>query len=234
MGDRSSIEWTDATWNPVTGCWPISDGCDNCYAKRIHDRFGEGPYSQIVYHWDRFNIPRGWKKPRRIFVGSMTDLFQKDVQDGYRVMIEGVIADCPQHTFMMLTKRADNMREYFNGNLPYKNLWLGVTVEGPKTLWRIDALRKIKASVRFISFEPLLADPGKVDLSGISWVIVGGETGSGARDCKYGWVNGLLVQCSRAGVPFFFKGWGTKMMKKSDPYYMKIDGKEWKQSPEGR
>lgn len=233
MADKSKIEWCDATWNPITGCSPISDGCDNCYAKRIHDRFNDGPYSQIVYHWDRFDIPRHWKKPRRIFVGSMTDLFQKDVQDGYRKIIEGVVADCPQHTFMMLTKRANNIREYFNGNLPCANLWLGVTVEGPETLWRIDELRKIKNATRFVSFEPLLADPGKVNLAGISWVIVGGETGPGARPMLPNGVRSLQYQCHLAGVPFFFKGWGTYGIraKKSDTGYMKIDGKEWKEFP---
>ena len=232
MGDKTKIEWCDATWNPVTGCWPISDGCDNCYARRIYKRFNEGPYSKITLYLDRLDIPRRWKKHRRIFIGSMTDLFQKDVPDNYRKSIEGVIADCQRHTFMMLTKRADNMRDYFNGNLPYRNLWLGVTVEDQKTMWRMDALRKIKPCVRFVSFEPLLADPGSVNLSGISWVICGGETGPCARECKYEWVNDLKNQCVRAGVPFFFKGWGTHgLMKKSDPNYMKIDGKEWREFP---
>ena len=229
MPDRSKIEWTDATWNPVTGCWPISDGCNNCYAKRIYERFNDGPFSQIIYHWDRFDIPRNWKKPRRIFLGSMTDLFQKDVQDGYRKIIEGVIADCPQHTFMVLTKRADNMRVYFTGNLPYRNLWLGVTVEGPETLWRVRALRKIKSATRFISFEPLLADVGKVNLEGISWVIVGSESGPRRRPCDIEWIRSLRDQCVAAGVPIFIKQANINgKLVKTPP----IDGKVWAETPE--
>jgi protein gp37 len=256
MADKSKIEWCDATWNPITGCTPVSSGCANCYAKRMADRFPKAHagnrvetqliagepvevtyyppigFENITFHPSRLDQPLRWKKPRRIFVGSMTDLFQKDVQDGYRKIIEGVIADCSRHTFMMLTKRANNMREYFNGNLPYSNLWLGVTVEGPETLWRIDELRKIKSATRFVSFEPLLADLGTVNLSGISWVICGGETGPGARQCEWKWPMSLLDQCLSASVPFFFKGigtWGGR--KKTHPNYYDVNGREWKEFP---
>jgi protein gp37 len=157
----------------------------------------------------------------------MTDLFQKNVQEGYRKIIEGVIADCPQHTFMMLTKRAENMRDYFNGNLPYANLQLGVTVEGPETLHRIDDLRKIKSAKRFVSFEPLLADPGKVNLDRVSWCIVGCESGPHRRPMNLNWARSLRDQAVAAGVPFFLKqadlGRGMGRITKIPA----IDGKRW-------
>ena len=259
MGDKTRIEWCDATWNPVTGCTPVSAACDHCYASR-QIRSGRTPavhgskdFSSTQFHPNCLEQPLRWKKPRRIFVCSMGDLFHESIQlFDVTENIFNTISACHRHTFMILTKRPKRMRaaiQYDLINDPplefgmdkwtiIENLWLGITAENQEMAdQRIPILLQTPAAKRFVSVEPML---GPVDLcvfemradSKLDWVICGGETGPGARECNYEWVNNLKNQCVRAGVPFFFKGWGTHgPMKKSDPHYMKIDGKEWKEIP---
>ncbi len=223
----TKIEWCDETWNPVTGCSPASDGCKNCYASRMIGRnlphMGhEGPFSRVQFHPDRLDQPLRWKKPRRIFVCSMGDLFHEDVKEEWINSVLRVAADTTRHTFMLLTKRPGRMSAYLNRkwDIP-KNVWLGVTAENQATFdERIPILLQTPAAKRFVSVEPML---GPVDLGVyghrmgspksairgvIDWVIVGGETGPGARPMHPDWARGLRDQCQAAGVPFFFKQWG--------------------------
>ena len=220
----TKIEWTDKTWNPITGCTPISEGCRNCYAKRMAQRLAgrygypaDDPF-RVTFHHDRLELPLRWKKPSKIFVNSMGDLFHGDVltDNVYRVL--DIIRRCPQHTFQILTKRPERAKTVlFNigrrhlETIRLPNLWLGVTVENAKYTDRIDILRTIPAAVRFISFEPLLGDVGKLNLEGIHWVIVGGETGTGARPMNADWARSIRDQCAADGVPFFFKKTGTPL-----------------------
>lgn len=217
MGDRSQIEWTDATWNPVTGCTKVSPGCDHCYAMRIATRFAGTPaYPRgfgVTLHPGRLDRPIRWKRPRRIFVNSMSDLFHSDIPDEYIVRVWDVMANAPQHVYQVLTKRHGRMRSLVaSGALrTLPNVWLGVSVEDQKRAeLRIPALLGAPASVRFLSCEPLL---GPVNLHlgdtpGIDWVIVGGESGPGARPMQPDWARSLRDQCGAAGVPFHFKQWG--------------------------
>lgn len=254
MGDKTKISWANATWNPITGCTPVSAACDHCYAKRMYERFSRGdvlvsPFSKVMFHPDRLDQPLRWKKPRRIFVCSMGDLFHEDVPLNGIIEVFDRMEEADQHTFMVLTKRPRRMREYIEdfhtkGRKdidPLPNAWLGVTAENQEMAdLRIPILLQTPAAKRFVSIEPCL---GPVDLAGlfgndryamhhgIDWAICGGETGAGARFLHPHWVENLRDQCRESGVPFFFKGWGTKMMKKSDPGYMKIDGREWKEFP---
>ena len=211
----TSIEWTDKTWNPVTGCTKISAGCEHCYAavltKRLHGmrkpKYANG--FNVTIHPNALNEPLAWKNPSMIFVCSMSDLFHKNVPFEFIDQVLNVIKNTPQHNYQILTKRADRMAEYFSSrNIP-PNAWLGVTVEIARTKSRIDFIRNLHAPIRFISCEPLLEDLGELDLIGINWVIVGGESGVQARPMKEEWVLNIKKQADTLHIPFFFKQWGT-------------------------
>jgi protein gp37 len=228
MADHSSIEWTEATWNPTTGCDKTSPGCDHCYAltlsKRLkamgsekYQRDGDprtsGPGFGLTIHPDTLSIPRSWSAPRLIFVNSMSDLFHKDVPIDYIRQVFATIAETPQHTYQLLTKRSKRLAS-IAGRLDWPpNLWMGVSVENDKYRFRIDHLREIDAAVRFVSAEPLLGPLGDVDLQGIHWMIAGGESGNDARPMDEVWVRDLRDQCARKGVAFFFKQWGGRTPK---------------------
>jgi protein gp37 len=219
MSLNSHIEWTDATWNPVRGCVKVSPGCKHCYAETFAERFRgvKGhPYEQgfdLRLVPDKLFDPLRWRSPKLVFVNSMSDLFQDGVPDGYVEMVARVMATAEWHTYQVLTKRAERLQQLLSGKLRFaaaqENVWWGVSVEDRKYgLPRIDELRQAPAKVRFLSIEPLLEDLGEFDLSGISWVIVGGESGPGARPMKKEWVVSIRNQCRSASVPFFFKQWG--------------------------
>lgn len=212
----SKIEWTDATWNPVTGCTKISAGCAHCYAETMTRRLtamGVDKYRdgfKVAIHEDALNEPKKWRKPRTIFVCSMSDLFHKDVPFEFVDKVMQVIKETPQHRYQLLTKRAERMEEYFRTREVSENVWLGVTVEVQSSKPRMDSLRAINnAPIKFLSCEPLLEDLGELDLTGIDWIIVGGESGRQARPMKEQWVMNIKAQCEAAGKAFFFKQWGT-------------------------
>lgn len=219
MSLNSSIEWTDATWNPVRGCVKVSPGCKHCYAETFAERFRgvKGhPYEQgfdLRLVPEKLFEPLLWRSPKLVFVNSMSDLFQVGVPEGYIELVTRVMATARWHTYQVLTKRAERLRELVGGKFSwagaYENIWWGVSVEDRKYgLPRIEQLRATPARVRFLSIEPLLEDLGEFDLSGIHWVIVGGESGPGARPMKKEWVLSIREQCRVARVPFFFKQWG--------------------------
>jgi protein gp37 len=219
MSDRSSIEWTDATWNPVRGCVKVSPGCKHCYAETFAERFRGvlgHPFEQgfdLRLVPEKLDVPLRWRSPRRVFVNSMSDLFQDGVPTDYIAEVGRVMQTADWHTYQVLTKRHERMRTLLRGELSWlgrlAHVWLGVSVEDRRHgLPRIDALRETPASVRFLSIEPLLEDLGRIDLSDMDWVIVGGESGAGARPMKERWVVSLRDQCREASVPFFFKQWG--------------------------
>jgi protein gp37 len=219
MSDGSAIEWTDATWNPVRGCTKISPGCKHCYAETFAERFRDVPghpyakgFDLVVVH-DKLLEPFRWARSRRIFVNSMSDLFQEGVPDEFVRQVFEVMAAADWHIYQMLTKRASRMRaltsEMAREIVFREHIWLGVSVEDRKYgLPRIDELRETQARVRFLSIEPLLEDLGKFDLTGIDWVILGGESGPGARPMEERWALNVRDRCQAAGVPFFFKQWG--------------------------
>jgi protein gp37 len=233
---ETSIEWTDATWNPIAGCTVLSPGCTNCYAMRMAarlDAMGVEKYRGLTRKsgqravWtgklrlDRrsLNAPRGWRKPRRIFVNSMSDLFHDAVPLDFVREVWSVMQATPQHTYQVLTKRPDRMLG-FSASLPVlANVWLGTSVENSDYLDRVDHLRKTNAVVRFISFEPLLGSVAAVDLDGIHWAIVGGESGPRSRPMLEEWVDEIEVACRRAGAAFFFKQWGGFRKKESGRQY---------------
>jgi protein gp37 len=219
MSDRSHIEWTDATWNPLRGCTKVSPGCKNCYAETFAERFRGvpgHPYEQgfdLRLVPDKLSEPLRWKSSRMVFVNSMSDLFQEEVPDEYVVAVARIMESAYWHTFQVLTKRADRLREMLSGKLRFaamlKNVWWGVSVEDKQYgLPRIAELQQAPGLTRFLSVEPLLEDLGELDLHGIHWVIVGGESGHGARPMEAEWVRSIRDQCLRAGVSFFFKQWG--------------------------
>lgn len=219
MSDNSKIEWTDATWNPVRGCTKISPGCKHCYAEIFAERFRGVPghaYEQgfdLRVVPDKLTQPLSWRRPRRVFVNSMSDLFHEQVPDNYIAEVADVMARANWHTFQVLTKRSERMMKLLNTRLrdvaKLSHIWWGVSVENRKYgLPRINHLCAADARVRFLSVEPLLEDLGEIPLTGISWVIVGGESGPGARPMKQQWVLSIRDQCRRASVPFFFKQWG--------------------------
>ena len=228
MGDHSAIEWTEATWNPTTGCDKTSPGCDNCYAltlsKRLkamgqakYQRDGDprtsGPGFGLTIHPDTLDIPRSWQSPRTIFVNSMSDLFHQEVPEGYIREVFQVIADTPQHQYQVLTKRSKRLAE-IGPRLDWPaNLWIGVSIENAKYRFRLDHLRKVDAAVRFVSAEPLLGPIDDLNLDGIHWLIAGGESGPRARPVEESWLLSLRDQCDEAGVPFFFKQWGGRTPK---------------------
>jgi len=219
MSENSTIEWTNSTWNPVRGCVKISPGCKNCYAERFSERFRgvKGhPYERgfdprLVP--EKLHEPLKWKASKRIFVNSMSDLFQEAVPDEYILQVADVMQSASQHIFQVLTKRALRMADLLNTKLsPFaklKNIWWGVSVEDKRHgIPRIGELRRAPVATRFLSVEPLLEDLGDLDLTGIHWVIVGGESGPGARKMEKSWLESVRLQCSTAGIPFFFKQWG--------------------------
>lgn len=211
----TKIEWTERTWNPVTGCTKISAGCEHCYAETMSRRLcamGNSKYTngfQSTMHPEDLVEPMRWKKPSTIFVCSMSDLFHSDVPFDFIDKVFGVIRNTPQHNYQILTKRAERMAEYFSTRIIPSNVWIGVTVEAVKTKNRIDYIRNLKATVRFISCEPLLEDLGELNLNGINWIIVGGESGVQARPMKEEWVLNIKRQAEANHIPFFFKQWGT-------------------------
>jgi len=236
------IEWTEQTWNPTKGCTKISAGCKNCYAETMAMRlqaigvkgYENGFKFDIVP--DRLKEPLKRKKPTMYFVNSMSDLFHEQMPIDYLNKIMEVIKQTPQHTYQILTKRANRMLKYFsNRNIP-DNVWLGVTVENKKEgLPRIEYLRKLQASVLFLSMEPLLEDLGKIDMTNIDWVIVGGESGPKARPMDKQWVLNIKAQCEQQNVAFFFKQWGTwgadKIKRNKKANGKTLDGKIWQQIP---
>jgi len=214
MADQSHIEWTQATWNPVTGCTKISQGCKNCYAERLANRLrrmGAARYQtgfDLKLHPDILDLPKRWKKPKLIFVNSMSDLFHKDVPEEFISKVFRTMEACPQHTFQILTKRSDRLATLAK-RLPWPaNVWMGVSVEDARVTYRINHLRQVPAAVRFLSVEPLIGSLGTVNLKGVQWVIVGGESGPRARKMEEAWVEEVFRQCRSASVPFFFKQWG--------------------------
>lgn len=212
----TKIEWTDATWNPITGCTKISSGCQHCYAEMMSRRLcamGVNKYKagfKVSLHENALGEPYKLKKPHTIFVCSMSDLFHKEVSVSFINKVMRVIENTPQHRYQILTKRAERMAEYFSSHKVPENVWLGVTVECKDSIPRIDYLRNIKnATVRFLSCEPLVEDLGKLNLNSIDWIIVGGESGNQARPMKEEWALNIQRQVYLAGKAFFFKQWGT-------------------------
>jgi protein gp37 len=228
MSDHSSIEWTEATWNPTTGCDRLSTGCDNCYALALAKRLKamgsakyqadgdprtSGPGFGVAIHHDALEVPYRWRRPRLVFVNSMSDLFHAKVPIGFIRDVFGVIGDTPQHTYQLLTKRSTRLRRFADRLEWPPNLWMGVSVETERELDRVDDLRTVDAAVRFISAEPLLGPLDDLGLDGLHWVITGGESGPAARPCSPAWVRAIRDRCAQAGVPFFHKQWGGKHPK---------------------
>lgn len=214
MSDGSSIEWTQATWNPVTGCTKVSPGCAHCYAETFAERFRDVPNHPYQNGFDlqlrpeRLELPLTWRRGRLIFVNSMSDLFHPDVPDAFISAVFDTMSRASQHRFQVLTKRPERAAEFANLLAWPENVWMGTSVENQRWTCRIDALREIPAHVRFLSCEPLLG-PLTLDLTDIQWVIVGGESGPRARPMKEEWADSVRLQCEVAGVPFFFKQWGA-------------------------
>jgi protein gp37 len=234
MSLGSSIEWTQATWNPVTGCTKISPGCKHCYAERMAHRLfamGQPRYRnsfKVTLQEDLVELPLQWKLPRIIFVNSMSDLFHQDVPREFVHRCFDVMRRAPQHTFQILTKRADRVLE-MAGELPWeRNIWMGTSIESAKYVWRAKLLGRVKAAVRFLSVEPLLGPIPRLPLTNIDWVIVGGESGPGARPMKEEWVLQIRDRCEARGVPFFFKQWGgvRKWQAGRD-----LEGRTWDEMP---
>lgn len=243
MADHSRIEWTEATWNPVTGCDRVSAGCDHCYALTLSKRLKamgsakyqndgdprtSGPGFGVTVHPHTLDEPRRWLTPRVVFVNSMSDLFHAKVPIGFIRDVFAVIADTPQHTYQVLTKRSLRLRRVAE-NLDWPdNLWMGVSVENDTVLNRVDHLREVPAAVRFLSCEPLLGPLNSIDLTGIGWVIAGGESGPQYRPVDLAWVRGIRDACTDAEVPFFFKQWGGRTPKALG---RELDGRLWNEMP---
>jgi protein gp37 len=235
MAQGSTIEWTEATWNPVTGCTKISAGCKHCYAERMAKRLkamGTPQYAngfKLTLQPGMLELPLRWKKPRTIFVNSMSDLFHADVPLEYIQRVFEVMNRCPQHTFQVLTKRPEIAAAYA-GELEWgKNIWMGTSVENMLVARRISDLRRIPAQVRFLSLEPLLGPLPKLSLEGIHWVIVGGESGPGSRIMEPVWVRQIRERCVAQGVPFFFKQWGGVQKSRTG---RELDGRTWDEMPD--
>lgn len=250
MSDHTAIEWTDATWNPVTGCTKVSAGCDNCYAERLANRLLKKTYLKrlpiadsapsrrdpfAVRLWpERLRQPGAWRDPRRIFVNSMSDLFHKDVPNEYIRRVFSTMLDASQHTYQVLTKRPSRALRFwqrntdlFDGARIPAHIWMGTSVENGDVMYRCAHLRSVPAITRFLSCEPLLG-PLSLDLTGMHWVIVGGESGPGFRPMKRDWVACIQKQCYAAGVPFFFKQWGGLTPKAGGRL---LDGRQWNEYP---
>ena len=234
MANSSHIEWTDATWNPVTGCSKISPGCKHCYAERLSRRLtamGQWNYRngfELTLQPQMLEHPLRWRKPRRIFVNSMSDLFHKDVPDAFVTQVFDVMDRADWHQYQVLTKRSERLLE-LDPILRWRpQIWMGVSVENEDYLYRVDDLRRTNAHVKFLSLEPLLGSLRKLNLRGIDWVIVGGESGPGARPLHAEWVREIRERCAAANVPFFFKQWGGVFKTRTG---REIDGREWNEMP---
>lgn len=246
MAEFSAIEWTDSTWNPVTGCTKISPGCKFCYAERVTERWGRGDFKQITIHRDRLQLPLKWRKHRRIFVNSMSDLFHEKVPFNFIDEVFDVMIRAEQHVFQVLTKRADRMLEWtarrrLSTTIP-PHVWLGVSVESEDYLWRVDTLRQIEVPIRFVSAEPLLGSIRNIDLRGISWLITGGESGGppdralveltskgwSPKAQALSWVRELRDLCNVSGVAFFHKQWGGPTPKAGGN---RLDRRMWHEYP---
>jgi protein gp37 len=246
MGDKSTIEWTDATWNPTTGCDRVSAGCDNCYAltlaKRLkamgqpkYQRDGDprtsGPGFALTLHEDALDIPHRWRAPRRVFVNSMSDLFHPRVPDEFITRVFAVMSETDRHQYQILTKRPKRVASLAH-RLPWPpNIWLGTSIESNQYVERADQLRRVPAAVRFLSCEPLLGALSELGLDGIDWVIVGGESGFDARPMDVAWVLELRDRCQAARIPFFFKQWGGRTPKAGG---RRLEGRTWDEMPNPR
>lgn len=234
MAINSGIEWTETTWNPVTGCTKISPGCKNCYAERMSHRLqamGQPNYRdgfKVTLHERMLPLPLEWKKPQMIFVNSMSDLFHKDVPTPFIKKTFDVMSRASWHTFQVLTKRSDRFREIEETLKIPKNVWLGVSVECEDYLYRIDDLRETHAPIKFLSLEPLIGPLPGLNIDGIDWAIVGGESGPGARPMKEQWVRDIRDACLTSQVPFFFKQWGGVIKKRAGRI---LEGRTWDQMP---
>lgn len=229
MATVTSIEWTHRTWNPVTGCTKVSQGCKHCYAERLADRFwGDRPFTDVRIHPERLDQPVSIRRPSMIFVNSMSDLFHSDVEERFIRQVFDVMVRCPRHTFQVLTKRSERLAS-LGPQLPWSpNVWMGVSVESEDEIQRIDHLRAAPAAVRFLSLEPLIGPLPELDLREIHWVIVGGESGPQARPMDAKWVRSIRRQCRLAGVPFFFKQWGGVFKKQAGRL---LDGRTYDEFP---
>ena len=234
MSKESSIEWTESTWNPVTGCTKLSDGCKHCYAERMAKRLkamGHPNYINeftVTCHEHLLNLPLSWRKPKMVFVNSMSDLFHQDVSISYVKNVFSTMNKARWHCFQVLTKRSERMLKISNILNWTSNIWMGVTVENEQFQSRILDLQNTLASVKFLSLEPLLGPMPNIPLNGIDWVIVGGESGPGAREMKKHWVSDIRDQCLAANIPFFFKQWGGANRKKTGRL---LDDRLWNQMP---
>ncbi len=234
MAQTSSIEWTEGTWNPVTGCTKVSPGCKHCYAERMATRLvgmGQPRYRNgfdLTLQPDLIRLPLRWKQPRVIFVNSMSDLFHEEIPESFIADVFETMQLAHWHTFQILTKRADRLAGQAD-RLPWPiNVWMGVSVESPRYLSRVDRLREVPAAVRFLSIEPLLARIPSLNLRGIDWVIVGGESGPGARPMEADWVREIRDRCAESKVPFFFKQWGGVRKGRAGRV---LDGRTWDEMP---
>lgn len=234
MAQGSRIEWTECTWNPVTGCSKISPGCQHCYAERMSQRLramGIGKYRngfEVAIHENVLKEPSRWRKPRLVFVNSMSDLFHESVPSDFIESVFEVMSESPRHTFQVLTKRADRVLR-MDGQLNWPpNVWLGVSVESERWLHRLESLQRTGAQTKFLSLEPLLGSLRRIELTGIAWVIVGGESGPGARPMEAEWVREIRDNCLQRQVPFFFKQWGGVNKKRTG---RTLDGRTWNEMP---
>jgi protein gp37 len=238
MGDNSAIEWTDATWNPITGCTKVTRGCDNCYAERFAERFrgvAGHPFEtgfDLTLQPGRLNQPLAWKRPRTIFVNSMSDLFHKEVPRAFIDRVFDTMERADWHVFQVLTKRSSLLSRYletrYGTSRAPAHIWCGVSIEDAQAKSRLAHLRAAQATTKFLSLEPLLGPLGRLDLAGIDWVIAGGESGPGARVMDAEWVRSIRDQCLRQGVAFFFKQWGGVRPKSGG---RTLDNREWSEYP---
>jgi protein gp37 len=240
LSDNSGIEWTDATWNPVTGCSKVSPGCAHCYAETLSLRYGwsrlpwtpQNAVQNVLLHPERLEQPLRWTRPRMIFVNSMSDLFHELVPFEYVDRVWDIMAAAPQHIFQVLTKRPERMARYTADRCrtvePLANVWLGTSIENDRWVHRADALRSAGAAIRFLSLEPLLGPLPSLELDGIGWIIVGGESGADHRPIDRQWVRDLRDRASDAGVAFFFKQWGGRTPKAGG---RELDGRTWDEMP---
>ena len=235
MAEHSAIEWTDSTWNPTTGCTKISEGCDHCYAERFSERWRGVPQNYFQNGFDvtlRPNMldrPSSWKSPRLIFVNSMSDLFHVEISDSYIDQVFDRMESVDRHTYQLLTKRPERLRRYvrsrYGSTLAPEHIWFGTSVECNRYAWRADMLREVNASVRFLSIEPMIDSVEKVAFDGLSWVIVGGESGPKYRPLEAGWVRNVRDRCVHAKIPFFFKQWHKANTGRE------LDGRTWDEMP---
>ncbi len=243
MSDRSAIEWTEATWNPTTGCDRVSEGCDHCYAMTLAKRLKamgadkyqndgdprtSGPGFAVTIHPDSLAVPQRWRAPRTVFVNSMSDLFHARVPFGFIRDVFDVMAATPRHRYQVLTKRSVRLRRIAEKLDWPDNVWMGVSVENTETLYRVEDLRQVPAAVRFLSCEPLLGPLTGLDVTGIDWVIAGGESGPGHRPMDPAWVTAIRDQCGQQDVAFFFKQWGGRTPKAGG---RELDGRTWDAMP---